>query len=153
MTNDDIKIQLEHARQENQQYMSMFEEYLIKDDIMQKTIERHMKYVHIYLEYCLTFGTKNHLSYGCYNVDSYFEDYIYEEKLISYANDLRNNIVTLNKFYRLMCSYGYISKEDYKVYKELVRDHKERWLYIMDIKKKKAKPKKRKRARRRKKKQ
>ncbi len=131
MTNEELNKQFDIVHEENQKYMDIFENYMKKERLSKRTIRKHMSNIDMFLEYYLTYDMPNHMSWGCYDVNAYFDDFIIRKTSYSTLEDVRSIISTLNKFYKLMYELRYITVEDYMEYLNVVKDRKRYWEMVM----------------------
>jgi len=131
MSNEELNRQFDIVHKENQQYMKIFEDYMIKEGLTKRTMRKHMYNIDMFLECYMTYEMPYHMREGCYSVNAYFDGFITKKTSYSTMEDVKSIIATLNKFYKLMYELRYITVEDYMEYLKTVKYHKYDWEMAM----------------------
>lgn len=111
----------------NKNALLTFENELIRSDLSEKRIRRHMFNVHFFLsDYLEDYhgdSVENSLEY----LEEYFEDWFLRKAIWSVDKGIKETITSFNKFYKVMFENFIIDKHTYKEYKLLIKEKKNIW--------------------------
>ncbi|OCN03481.1 hypothetical protein A4S06_05895 [Erysipelotrichaceae bacterium MTC7] len=69
---------------------------------------------------------------GIDHVDEFFMDWFKRKAMWSTPASYKQNITSLKKFYAYMNEKGLVSKQEYETLLQIIRDHKEIWLDVIE---------------------
>ena len=115
-------------KSKNETYLEVFKEELVEAGLKEKTIQNHLFNVDFYInEYLLRFET-NKMEDGCgYEFDSVLGDFFIRKCMWSTPASIKTTAASLKKFYKSMSENGYIPKEKYTFFCEIIKENMEDW--------------------------
>lgn len=119
--------ELEYNREENKNYFLLFEQELKEAGLTEKTIRRHLGNVDHYIDHYTGYLKASPMEKSLeesYLMDFFFYYTMYKDLDVS-AERIKSLIASLNKFYKCMLKHGYITQEQFDVYKEYISLSKE----------------------------
>ena len=117
----------ERIRQENEQYLKMFEKELTDKGLSPKTIKQHLENVDFFInEYNLRDDALT-VKDGMSGLDSFFYFFIHK-CMWSTPDTVRRTAASLKKFYKFLADNGIIDQDDYELFASDIKDGAPFWV-------------------------
>ena len=118
----------EVRREENEEYLRMFEKSLTEAGLSEKTIGKHLRNVYFYLDEYLLREEPVPMIEGCYRVGDFLGYFFIRKCMWSTPTSIKANVASFKKFYSCMRVEGKIEATDYEVLTETINAEIEFWL-------------------------
>lgn len=118
--------------QENKLLLDGFSKYMQEHHLSERTIKRHMANIDFYINEFLPNGQNNSAIKGWSSVDYFFEEWLPTKGLCSSVNTLKENMGSLKKFYVYLYDLKEITKENYLMFLDLMKEGRETWIEALD---------------------
>lgn len=129
---DDFEKRVEENEKRNDKYLKMFETYLKKKKLTDKTIRKHISNVDFYLNYYLVYYDVVKMEDGISNVFEFFDDWFIRKSTWASSTSIRENAASLKKFYGYMKECNLVSDEDYSRLCEILKYNMEDFLNSLE---------------------
>lgn len=116
----------------NQKFLNEFTKWLEKQDLVKKTINKHVSNVNLYINSYLIWHDIIKMEDGVYEIDYFFRYWYVEKRMFSTANSLKEMFGSLKKFYKCMNELNYISDENYKQVCDIIKENKDEYIDYME---------------------
>lgn len=113
----------------NEKFLKEFEEWLNGKNLTDKTINKHISNVDLYINDYLTYYEVKDAEKGVRDVTSFLGGWFIEKCLWASKTSIKDTAASLKKFYCYMNENGYVSDKDYK---NLCKDVKDGMEDILD---------------------
>lgn len=118
-------------RRQNEEILSDFAEWLKESRLKEASIKKHCENVDFYInEYLLYYGVITAKD-GVLEIGDYFGDWFIRKALWSSSNSIKQNVVSIKKFYQFMTDKNEISLDDYLKMENIIKEEMSNWLIIM----------------------
>ena len=117
----------EKIRQENEEYLRLFREYLIQCGLSDNTIKRHMRNADFYINTFMLYEDANRMPLGVSSIDMFLDDFFIRKCGWSTPGTIRTMATSIKKFYYCMYLHGKIEKSDYDELCETIKDEMPTW--------------------------
>lgn len=126
----DVEEQIDAIIEKNDEYLEAFIDYLVESGLKNKTINKHLGNVSFYLNDYLARYEQEEMEKGTYfeYLDEFFGDFFVRKCMWSTPKTIKENITSLNKFYKCMLEKENISLDSYNNYKTITKEYKETWV-------------------------
>ena len=115
-------------REKNDSYLKVFEEDLIRSNLTQKTILRHLDNVDFYINGFLIREEPLDIKDECGSMLELFLGHYFIYKCMwSSPNNLKTTAASIKKFYKSMSDYGHVSKECYLDICDTIKENLKLW--------------------------
>lgn len=116
-------------REQNKQYLAVFEADLKAANLKPKTIEKHIFNVDFYInDYLLRYLPLEMIG-GCQNeIDGYLGGFFIRKVMWSTPASIKSNATSIKKFYKSMMEHGYVDKENYTDLCDDIKECMPEWL-------------------------
>ncbi len=125
---DAYEAMCDKTRKENEKYLEIFKDDLIAQDLVEKTIKKHLSNVEFYINVFLLHYGVIPMKDGVYEVDEFLGYYFIKKCLWSTPATIKENISSLKKFYKCMLEHELVSQESYDFLCTIIKENKEVWL-------------------------
>lgn len=122
----------ERIREENRPLLADFEKWLSEKGLAASTIQRHVENVDFYVDSYLldSEGLPAREGAGC--VSMYLGYWFIRKALWSSASSIKQNAVSLKKFYTFLHERGDVPAEDVEDVKETIKDGMPEWIATLE---------------------
>jgi len=117
---------------ENDVYLDKFTKWLEKQNLVSKTIKKHVHNVDFYINTYLCCYEPQTIDVGCYSIDRFLGDWFIRKALWSSVANIKSNASSIKKFYLFILEEGKITKEDYKYLCSEIKELMPEWLEEME---------------------
>lgn len=97
----------------NEKFLQQFEEYMKKENLSKKTINKHYSNVELYINEYLNYYEVEKMEEGCYAVDSFLGDWYVRKCLFASKSSIKETATAIKKFYKCMLDLKNIDEGDY----------------------------------------
>ena len=122
----------ERIREENEKLIDDFAEWLGKNPLAQKTIDRHIFNVEFYINEFLLYEEAIDAADGIDEIGYFLSYWFIKKATWSSKSQIKGNATSLKKFYQFMLEKGEISQASYEELKEKIKEDMQEWLDTMD---------------------
>jgi hypothetical protein len=113
MDYEKYEAECEKIRLENENYLLLFHEDMLKSNLSIKTINKHLGNVDFYInEYLLRYDAEE-MPKGCQMINEFLGDYFIRRCMWSTPTSIKSTATSIKKFYKCMLSDGKIEKRLY----------------------------------------
>lgn len=125
MTTYEIKV--EKIREQNEQYLELFENNLKEANLKPKTINNHLSNVEFYLDTLLWTDLMD-MKAGCgYEINSFLGDYFIRKTSWSTPATIKANAASIKKFYKAILDHGHVKRESYDELCDVIKEFMPNW--------------------------
>ncbi len=124
--------QVNEIRKQNEKYLELFDQYLKREGMSKKTIQKHISNIDFYINKFLSYYEPSTMERGCYEIDSFLGDWFIRKAMWSSCSAINSNCASIKKFYKVMLEYGFIKQTDYHVLIDTIKTEKIHWLSVME---------------------
>jgi len=117
----------EKLMQKNEKYLKEFENWLIEKGLGAKTINKHMDNIDLFLSDFMAYYLMMPMEEGCSEIGSFFSDFFIPKCMWATPNSVKMTAASIKKFYQCMVELNYVSKEDYDLLVEVIKEEMEVW--------------------------
>lgn len=101
-------------REQNNQYLSIFEDDLEAANLKPKTINKHLANVDFYINTYLLNYEPLEMSAGCgYEIHNFLGDFFIRKAMWSTPASIKSTAASIKKYYKSMMDHGHVNKESY----------------------------------------
>ena len=111
----------------NKAYIDLFEEKLTKENLVSKTIDKHVDNVDFYLNFFLLFYEPLKMEDGITHIANFY-DFFFQKCYWASKNSLKDMIASLKKFYKCMNQEGYITDDALDSFNKIVKEEMKYWI-------------------------
>ncbi|MEG0265982.1 MAG: hypothetical protein RSC93_12135 [Erysipelotrichaceae bacterium] len=115
----------------NEKYLNLFKNELIQKKLSEKTINRHLNTVRLYLNDFLCYYEPKDMKHGCYELDFFMCDWIIRKCGCLSSDALKSTVASIKKFYHCMFKANLIETEDYDFLTYLIKEQMEDWILTL----------------------
>ena len=119
-------------RKENEALLSAFETWLSSKNLTGKTIDRHMSNVEFYINDFLLYEDAIKATDGMDEIGMFLGYWFIKKAMWSNKAAIKENAVSLKKFYQYLCEDGKITKDSLQDMKERIKEDMPEWLATME---------------------
>jgi hypothetical protein len=117
----------ERYEEENKVYLDEFEDWLTESGLKRNTISRHLSNAGFYINDYLAYHEGLSMREGMGEVGMFFGWFYIRKCLWSTPNNIRTTAASLKKFYKCMCEFGHIEKEELRDFLETIKFGLDDW--------------------------
>lgn len=128
MDYEEYEKQCEIIRKDNEKYLELFEEHLVKQGLSPKTIDKHLSNIDFYINEYMLYEDAHPVEDGVSMIDMFLGYFFIRKCMWSTPSTIRSNAASLKKFYKCMLEIGKIEKEDYDYMCEDIKERMPEWL-------------------------
>lgn len=121
------EIACEKIREENKQYLGLFQAELKAASLSDKTIQRHLSNVDLFINDFLLYEEPVPMKDGCGHVELFLGDFYIRKCMWSTPGNIKTTAASLKKFYKCMADHGKVKKEEYNWLCETIKNELEQW--------------------------
>lgn len=132
MNYEEYEKAVEKITKVNEQYLILFQEYLLEKDLKDKTIRNHLNNVGFYINDYLNYYDPQEMVRGCYDISGFLGDWFIRKAMWSSRESIKSTAASIKKFYKCMLEKGHVSKADYQYLLETIKKQMPDWLENMD---------------------
>lgn len=127
---DEYEAKCKEIRTKNEKYLDEFREDLEKAGLKEKTIEKHCQNVDFYINSFLLREEPLEMVHGTesWYLNEFLGYYFIRKCLWSTPAEIKSNIASFKKFYKIMLQRGYIDESNYRELLETIKINKDEWL-------------------------
>lgn len=125
------KERLETILKENEKHLDEFEQWLVKQEISNKTIEMHLSHVDTFINDFLCHDQAYDIVEGMDRVRYFFDDW-YPQREYMRRIGVNKYSSSIKKFYQCMLELGYIEEDDYEDLSLYIKEAKEMWIEVAE---------------------
>ena len=118
----------EKRQQENECYITAFEESMRNEGLSKKTIRKHLNNVNFFLDVYLLHEDPLEMSEGCRRIDDFLGYFFICKCMWSSPASIKENITSLKKFYALMVEIGSVKEDEYAAMLDEINASKDIWI-------------------------
>ncbi len=104
----------DEIRQANNGHLALFEEYLVKAGLKEKTISNHLSNVDLFLNDYLLYYDAIPMEEGYEQISDFLGDFFIRKCMWSTPATIKSTAASIKKFYKCMLEHGKIDKEAYE---------------------------------------
>jgi site-specific recombinase XerD len=130
MTPDDIEVQTDIKKKENEAILSSFSKHLSDNGLKEKTVKKHIDNVDFYINYYLLYEDFVTPAKGISLLDEFFTYFFPRKAMWACESTTKESIASLKKFYSFLRVSGLVEETSYKRLLEEIKEEKEFWLHI-----------------------
>lgn len=123
-----MKKDYEIIEEQNEKYLNIFEEHLKKENIKQRTIDKHISNVDFYINHCLMYSIPKTVDKGCGDEIGYFISTFICQKTWPSITLINECCTSIKKFYKCMMENNVVTKDQYDYLVSYIKDNKEMWI-------------------------
>ncbi len=116
----------------NNELLSVFENWLTKKGLSQKTIHKHLFNVRFFINDYLLYCDEVEARDGIPEVSMYLGYWFIKKAMWSSPAAIKDNAASLKKFYQFMLEKGEITMEDFSELKETITEDMPEWITTME---------------------
>ena len=124
----DYEKEMEKTRKTNDKYLSKFESWLKNKGLKEKTIRSHVSNADLYINEYLNYYNFTKMEEGCSMVSLFFGDWFIRKCMWSTAYSIKTTAASIKKFYNCMMELGHVTKDDYDMLCDIIKDEMEDWI-------------------------
>lgn len=113
---NDYEKELNKNNKRNEKYMNEFSDWLKKQNLSSKTINKHINNVYLYINDYLNYYEVTKMEDGVNMAYDFFNDCFIRKCVCVTNNLLKETTVSVKKFYHCMSEKGYVDTEGYNFY-------------------------------------
>lgn len=132
MNYEEYEKAVEKITKVNEQYLILFQEYLLEKGLKDKTIRNHLNNVSFYINDYLNYYDPQEMVRGCYDISGFLGDWFIRKAMWSSRESIKSTAASIKKFYKCMLEKGHVSKADYQYLVETIKEKMPDWLENMD---------------------
>lgn len=119
----------EGANPEFVECLKIFAEWLSTSNLSEKTKAKHMENVDFYvIDFLNYYEDCKTIAEGCVSIGLFLGDWFIRKCMWSSKTSIKENATSIKKFYKCMLEYDRISKADYKMLCDEIKDGMDDWL-------------------------
>jgi len=115
-------------RESNNELLSQFENWLLKKNLTQKTIDRHINNVAFYINEFLLYEDAENPEEGIYSINMFLGYWFIRKAMWASAASIKGNAASLKKFYIFMQEIGRVETEDLEDMKKTIKENMDEWI-------------------------
>jgi len=123
---------IDNQRAENDILINLFKKYLNGQSLAPKTIKKHGDNIDFYINTYLLHDEIEKPEDNLNSIGMYFDYFLPRKTMFGSANDTKNQIASLKKFYKFLLELNRISKNEYNDMLEDIKESKEEWFAVYD---------------------
>ncbi len=128
----DYDLKLKENIKRNEKFIDEFEKWLIEKKLSDKTINKHLNNIDLYINNYLNYYDFVKMENGIKDVYSFLGDWFIEKCAWSSRTSLKDTAASIKKFYQCMCEKGHVSKDDYEFMCKMIKDNMDKFLDRVD---------------------
>lgn len=132
MNYEEYEKAVEKITKVNEQYLILFQEYLLEKGLKDKTIRNHLNNVSFYINDYLNYYDPQEMVRGCYDISGFLGDWFIRKAMWSSRESIKSTAASIKKFYKCMLEKGHVSKADYQYLVEIIKEKMPDWLENMN---------------------
>ena len=114
-------------REENEEYLSLFEADLKKSGLSSKTINRHLSNVYFYINEYILREEPRPMSDGTDMLDMFLGYFFIRKCMWSTPGTIKSTAASIKKFYKCMVDNGKVDVSDYEYLCSEIKENMEQW--------------------------
>jgi hypothetical protein len=118
-------------RKENELLLDDFESWLLKKDLKEKTVDKHVSNIDFYINEFLLYEDAIKAKDGAYEIGMFLGYWFIRKAMWSSPVQIKSNAASLKKFYTFMHENGKVMKKDLDELKERIKDEMPEWIATM----------------------
>lgn len=122
--------QVRIINKKNELYLREFSDYLEKNGLSDKTINKHISNVDYYINDFLNYYDANEMVKGCYEVNAFLGDWFIRKAAWATKTSVKENAASIKKFYKCMLELGHIKQEDFDNLCLIIKEEMDSWIDI-----------------------
>ena len=119
----DYELKVKENDKRNEKFLSIFESWLNSQKLSEKTINKHMLNVILYINNFLNYYDAIKMEEGIREVYSFLNDWFIRKCLWASDSSINEMATSIKKFYKCMSENGYVKPEDYKVLCRIIKEN------------------------------
>jgi len=118
-------------RKVNAFHLDGFEKHLESSGLSERTIEKHLSNVDLFINEFLCYYDAEDAQQGCYSVSQFLGDWFIRKTMWSSCSEIKSNAASFKKFYYYLLAVDVIEKKDYDILCDTIKKEMPRWLATM----------------------
>ncbi len=118
----------EKIRKENKNLLSKFEDWLVKKNLGQKTINKYVGNIDFYINEYLLYDDTKEPEDGVSSINMFLGYWFIKKAMWSSESSIKSNASSLKKFYKFMQEIGRIDKKELEYLKITIKDNISEWI-------------------------
>lgn len=128
MTYEEYEKLCKIQQEKNEKYLEIFEDELIEAGLSPKTIKKHLNNIDFYINEYLLKEQPLDMQEGCgLKIDDFLGYFFIHKCMWSTTETIKTTAASLKKFYKCMEANNYVSKDKYKIFKNIIKENMEIW--------------------------
>ncbi|NIR47794.1 recombinase [candidate division KSB1 bacterium] len=115
-------------RESNEKLLSQFEDWLLKKNLVPKTVDKHIGNIDFYINEFLLYEDALQPEQGAHSVDMFLGYWFIKKAMWASESSIKSNAASLKKFYTFMQEIGRIDEEDLEDLKTTIKDNMNDWI-------------------------
>lgn len=128
----DYDLKLKENIKRNEKFIDEFEKWLIEKKLSDKTINKHLNNIDLYINNYLNYYDITKVEDGMTCIHSFLDGWFIEKCLWASKNSLKETAASIKKFYQYMSENNYVSVEDYKDMCSFIKENMDDFLEQVD---------------------
>lgn len=128
---EDYEAKAAKIREQNEQLLDEFQQYLIDKQLSVKTINKHTDNIDFYINGFLLYDEVLEAKQGARAIGHFLGYWFIRKAMWSSVAQINENATSLKKFYTFMYERGDIDKETLDELKDTIKEEKPEWLETM----------------------
>ncbi len=122
------EVNVEKNTKRNKKFLKIFESWLNKQKLTQRTIKKHLDNAQLYIDDYLNYYEATKMEDGVKMVYSFLDDWFIRKCLWSSINSIKETGASIKKFYQCMNENGYVNDDDYNFLCREIKDNMEEFI-------------------------
>lgn len=127
MDYDEYLTRCDLIRKTNDELLKLFAHDLMECGLTNRTIDRHLSNVNLYINRYLLREDANTMEAGINNLDDFLGNFFIRKCMWSTPANIKTTATSIKKFYKCMLDYGKIEKADYDFLCAQIRNDMGKW--------------------------
>ena len=115
-------------REINKTYLAGFEKWLKNKGLAEKTINKHVFNIDVYINNFLLYYDALDVRRGCHEIYSYLGDWFIRKTMWSSCSSIKSTAASMKKFYAFLLENNVVEEKDYITVIETIKDEMPEWL-------------------------
>jgi len=118
----------EKIRTSNEKLLARFENWLVKKNLGQKAINKHIENIEFYINDYLLYEDAYEAEEGVSSVNMFLGYWFIRKAMWASETSIKNNAASLKKFYTFMVEIGRVDKEELDEMKLTIKENMSDWI-------------------------
>ncbi len=132
MSYEDYEEEVAREKEKNEKILGIFEKWLNKNGLKEKTINKHINNVSFYINEYLLYDECIPANEGITSINGFFDWFFPRKAMWSSKATTKETVASLKKFYKCLAVVGFVKEGDYAFMLLEVKSNMEDWLEHYD---------------------